>query len=67
MNRRLITKILASFLAFMLVFANVSLLGSSASIAYAAERTDLEGQATEIKKTKVEFDAYFQNERRNNA
>ena len=66
MNRKIITKILASFLAFMIVFANVSLLGSSASIAYATERTNLEEQTTNIKKTKVEFDAYFQKERRNN-
>lgn len=66
MNKKRITKILASFLAFMLAFANVALLGSSANVAYAAEKTNLEGQATNIRKTEVEFDAYFQNERRNN-
>ena len=64
MNKKIITKILSSFLAFMLVFANISLLGSSASISYATEKTNLEGQATEVKKTEVEFDAYFQNERK---
>ena len=63
MNSKVITKILAGFLAFMLVFANVSLLGST-YISYANEKTNLEGQATSIKNTEVEFDAYFQNERK---
>lgn len=67
MNKKTITKILASFLAFMIVFANMAFLGSSASASYAAEKTNLEGQATNIKNTEVEFDAYFQSERRNNA
>ena len=67
MKQKCITKLLASFLAFAMTFTNFALLGSTASVALAADKTNLEGQATNIRKTEVEFDAYFQDERSSNS
>lgn len=64
MNRRIVTKILAAFLAFTLSFANVALLGMYTSEIYAAT-TKLEEQETSISKTEVEFDAYFKDNEQN--
>ncbi len=62
MNTKMMTKVLAAFLAFILSFANVLLLGSYMDKTYAAE-TELENQTTNIKNTAVKFDAYFQEEK----
>ena len=61
MDRKIMTKVLAAFLAFILTFANVALLGISANKAYGAEK-DLEGQAKNVDKAEIEFDAYFEEE-----
>lgn len=56
MNRKTIIKVLAAFLAFTLSFANVALLGT-----YAV--SDLEEQEKTVDKAKIQFDAYFQEEK----
>ena len=61
MDRKIVTKILATLLAFILSFANVLLLGSYAGKTYAAS-SELEEQSTNVNKAKIEFDAYFQEE-----
>ncbi len=63
MNRKTVIKVVAAFLAFMLSFANVALLGSY-GISYAAD-ANLEEQTTQVKKAEIEFDAYFQDEGEN--
>lgn len=64
MNKKLVTKILATFLAFTLSFANVALLGIYTSETYAAT-AKLEEQETNINKTEIEFDAYFKDDGQN--
>ena len=59
MNRKIVTKLLATFLAFTLSFANVAILGIYTSETYAAS-DKLEEQEKNISKTAIEFDAYFQ-------
>lgn len=60
MNTKTMTKVLATFLAFIISFANVALLGIYfESNTYAAE-TNLENQSSDVKNTKVKFDAYFE-------
>lgn len=61
MDRKIMTKVLAAFLAFILTFANVALLGISANKSYGAEK-NLEGQAKSVEKAEIEFDAYFEEE-----
>ncbi|MCI8620914.1 MAG: hypothetical protein HFJ50_03875 [Clostridia bacterium] len=61
MNRKVITKVLATFLAFTLSFANVALLGSYMSEVYAGT-IKLEEQETMVQKTDLEFDAYMKEE-----
>ncbi len=61
MNRKMITKLLAATLAFILTFMNVILLGIYTGETYAAS-TELEGQSTSVKKANIEFDAYFMKE-----
>ena len=56
MNKRILSKILATILVLMLTFSNVIMLA-----VYAAGET-LENQQTSINKTKIEFDAYFKTE-----
>ena len=58
MNRKIITKVLSAFLAFMLSFANVALLIPYVNTTYAAE--NLEEQTTLVKKAEIDFDAYFE-------
>lgn len=61
MNGKTMTKAIATFLAFIISFANVAFLGSYAGKTYAAE-SNLEEQATNVKNAEIEFDAYFQEE-----
>lgn len=61
MNSKTMTKVIAAFLAFILSFANVLLLGSYANNVYAVS-SNLEEQNKTVSKAKIEFDAYFQNE-----
>lgn len=61
MNKKIITKILATMLAFTLTFANVALLGIYTQETLAAS-VELEEQETSVNKTDIEFDAYFQEE-----
>ena len=61
MNRKVITKVLATFLAFTLSFANVALLGSYMSEVDAGT-IKLEEQETMVQKTDLEFDAYMKEE-----
>lgn len=58
MNTRTMKKVIATILAFILAFAHVALLGSEV---YA--EVNLEEQTKTINKAKIEFDAYFQNEK----
>ncbi len=58
MNKKIITKMLASMLAFILTFANVALLGMYTRETLAAS-LELEEQETAVSKTSVDFDAYF--------
>ncbi len=58
MDRKIISKVLATMLAFTLTFANVILLGIYTQEAYAAS-TELETQDTAVNKANIEFDAYF--------
>jgi len=51
MNTKTKTKVTALFLAFMMLFANVSYAGSAI----------LEEQSKAVNKAKIEFDVYFQN------
>ncbi len=60
MNKKMLTKLVAMMLVFLLCFADVAILGNG--IAVAASNVDLEKQSTEVKKTEVEFDAYFEEE-----
>lgn len=64
MNTKIVTKILAAFLAFTLSFANVALLGIYTNEIYAAS-PKLEQQETSISKTELEFDAYFKENEQN--
>ena len=59
MNRKTLTKILAGTLAFMLTFANVSILGAYANESIASS-TGLEEQDTSLANADIEFDAYFE-------
>lgn len=61
MNRKIITKLLAAILAFILTFANVILLGMHTQEIFAAS-TELEMQDTNISNANLEFDAYFMQE-----
>lgn len=61
MNRKIITKLLAATLAFILTFANVILLGMHTQEVFAAS-TELEMQDTNISNANLEFDAYFMQE-----
>ena len=56
MNKRILSKILATILVLIFTFSNVILLG-----VYAAGE-ELENQQTSINNTKIEFDAYFKRE-----
>lgn len=58
MDRKIITKVLASVLAFTLSFANVAILGIYTQEVYAAN-VELEEQSTKVEKANIEFDAYF--------
>ena len=58
MDRKIMSKVLATMLAFTLTFANVILLGIYTQEAYAAS-TELETQDTAVNKANIEFDAYF--------
>lgn len=60
MNKKIITKLLASMLAFTLTFANVVLLGVYTRETLAAS-VNLEDQNTAVNSA-VEFDAYFEEE-----
>lgn len=64
MNTKTITKVIAAFLAFILSFANVLLLGSYVDEVYGAS-SNLEEQTKSVNKSKIEFDAYFKNEENN--
>ena len=64
MNTKIVTKVFASILAFMMSFANLTLVGSYMSQTYAASE-DLEAQTTSVKKADVEFDAYFEDNGKN--
>lgn len=58
MDRKIMSKVLATMLAFILTFANVILLGIYTQEAYAAS-AELETQDTAVSKANIEFDAYF--------
>ena len=58
MNRKIMTKMMAAFLAFTLSFANVAMLGIYTSTTYAST-AKLEEQSTNVDKAEIEFDAYF--------
>ena len=60
MNEKIITKVLAGILAFILVFANIMTLGICAKEVYAAS-DDLEDQNTFVNNS-ISFDAYFEEE-----
>lgn len=64
MNTKIVTKVFASILAFILSFAHVALLGSYMDRVYAASE-NLESQTTEVKKAAIEFDAYFEENGKN--
>ena len=61
MNRKIITKLLAAMLAFILTFANVILLGMHTQEVFAAS-TELEMQDKNVSNANLEFDAYFMQE-----
>lgn len=61
MDRKLITKILATMLVFTLTFANIALLGIYAQETLAAS-VELEEQDVAVDNANIEFDAYFQEE-----
>ena len=61
MKSKTLTKVLASLLAFILTFANFSILGAYANESIASS-TNLEGQSTEVANANIEFDAYFEDE-----
>lgn len=58
MNRKTMTKMMAAFLAFILSFANVAMLGIYTTTTYAST-AKLEEQDTNVNKAEIEFDAYF--------
>lgn len=58
MNRKIMTKIMAAFLAFTLSFANVAMLGIYTNTTYAST-AKLEEQSTNVDKAEIKFDAYF--------
>ena len=58
MNKKIITKLLAATLAFVLTFANVILLGVYTQETLAAS-SELETQDTNVSNVNLEFDAYF--------
>ena len=61
MNKKVMTKILATLLVFTMTFANVALLGIYSQEAYAAS-IELEEQDKKVEKAEIEFDAYFEEE-----
>jgi len=65
MNRKIVTKLLAAFLAFTLSFANVALLGIYGTSQTYAASDKLEEQEKAINKTAIEFDAYFKENEQN--
>lgn len=62
MNAITVKKVIAMTLAFIISFANVLLLGSYVNPANAVT-ANLEEQVTTVNKAKIEFDAYFQNDK----
>lgn len=58
MNKKLITKLIATMLTITLTFANVLLLGSYVAKAYATDN-NLENQGVATNDSNVEFDAYY--------
>ena len=60
MDKEMFNKIVAIMLVFLLCFADIALLGSQIVEAASVFNDDLEKQSTEIGKTEVAFDAYFQ-------
>lgn len=58
MNKKLITKLIATMLTITLTFANVLLLGSYVAKAYATD-DNLENQGVATNNPNVEFDAYY--------
>lgn len=58
MNKKLISKLLATMLVITLTFANVLLLGNYANKAYATEN-NLDSQSVLTNNSNVEFDAYY--------
>lgn len=61
MERRLISKILASIILITLITANIALLGTKSY----ALNTNLEAQGTSTNNVNVNFDAYFKDEKGN--
>lgn len=64
MNRKILTKVLATLLVFSLTCANFILLGVYAGKSYATS-DELESQSTLTNNVNVEFDAYFKDEKGN--
>ena len=61
MSRKIITKMTAITLAFILTFANVIVLGTYVNETIAAS-ISLEEQTKEVANASIEFDAYFEEE-----
>lgn len=61
MDKKILTKLLATMLVFTLTFANIALLGIYAQETFAAS-VELEEQDKSVDKANIEFDAYFQEE-----
>lgn len=61
MDKKIVTKILATILAFTLTFANVVLIGIYTQEVHAAS-VNLEEQDTAVAKANIEFDSYFLDE-----